>query len=92
MALTILRNDNTFTVEGKINTNTASNFQTHFNITLNSLKKLTIDISKVTEIDVNGVDAIKSIYNNAKSWNKPFAIVGNGCKEIYEELLTQNVA
>ncbi|WP_161805018.1 STAS domain-containing protein [Lacinutrix mariniflava] len=92
MALTILRNNNTFTVEGKINTSTVGSFKAHFNITLNTLKNLTIDISKVTEIDVNGVEAIKSIYNNAKSWNKPFAIVGNGCKEIYEELLTQNVA
>lgn len=92
MALTILRNENTFTVEGRINASTASNFKTHFNMTLNSLKDLTIDISKVTEIDTNGVAALKVIYNNAKSWNKPFYIVGKGCKEIYEELLDVNIA
>lgn len=92
MALTILRNKNTFTVKGSINATTAGNFKTHFNITLNSLKKVTIDISKVTEIDKNGVEAFKAIYNNAKSWNKSFSIVGNGCKDIYEELLNTNLA
>lgn len=92
MALTILRNNNTFTLEGIINITTVSNFKTHFNITLNSLKSLTIDISKVTEIDKQGVEAFNLIYNNAKLWNKPFSIVGNGCKDIYEELLSTNRA
>ncbi|MGB6269675.1 MAG: STAS domain-containing protein [Olleya sp.] len=87
MALTISRNNNTFTVEGKLNACTASNFKTHFNLTLNCLKDLTIDISKVNEIDTNGVAALKVIYDNAKSWNKPFSIVGKGCKDVYEELL-----
>lgn len=92
MALTILRNKNTFTIEGNINTDTAGNFKAYFNIILNSFKDLTIDISKVREIDTNGVEALKIIYSNAKSWNKPFAIVGNGCKEIYQELLDVNIA
>lgn len=87
MALTILRNKNTFTVEGKINAETASNFKTHINLVLNCLKGLTIDISKVTEIDTNGIEAFKVVYNNAKSWNKPFEIVGKGCNEINQEFL-----
>lgn len=66
MELTILRNNNTFTLEGKINASTASNFKTHFNMTLNCIKDLTIDINKVTEIDTYGVEAIKSIYINSK--------------------------
>lgn len=83
MALTISRNNNTFTVEGKITAGTASNFRAHFNLLLNSLKGITIDISKVTEIDRNGVDAFKSVYKNSKSWNKPFSIIGFGSKDIY---------
>ena len=55
MALKILRNDNTFTLEGQIDATTASSFQTHFNITLNTLENLTIDINKVTQIDVKGM-------------------------------------
>ncbi|WP_290470244.1 STAS domain-containing protein [Lacinutrix sp. MedPE-SW] len=91
MALTILRHQNTFTVKGKINAATASNFKTHFNMTLNCLKNLTIDINNVTEIDASGVDALKSIYENSKRWNKPFSIVGIGCKDLYEEFLTNNI-
>ncbi|WAC01345.1 STAS domain-containing protein [Lacinutrix neustonica] len=87
MALTILRNDDTFTLEGKINLETASNFKTQFYLLLNSLKGLTIDISKVTEIDTKGVAAFKILYNNSKLWNKPFYIVGNGCKDLYEALM-----
>lgn len=88
MALKILRNDNTFTLEGQIDATTASSFQTHFNITLNTLENLTIDINKVTQIDAKGMNAFKVIYNNAKSWDKPFVIVGLGCKDVYEELLS----
>jgi anti-anti-sigma regulatory factor len=92
MALKITRNEKAFTVDGKINASTSSNFKTHFVITLNSLSDLTIDISKVTEIDSNGIEALKTIYNNAISWNKPFSIIGNGCKEIHEELRLNAIA
>lgn len=84
MALTILRNNSTFTVEGQIVAGTASNFRTHLNLMLNSLKGVTIDISKVSKIDANGVAAFKAIFKNAKSWNKPFFIKGKGSKDIYE--------
>lgn len=92
MALEITRNEKTFKIEGRINASTAGYFKTHFNIMLNSLKGLTIDISKVTEIDANGIEALKAIYKNALSWNKPFSIVGYGCKDVYEELLNRNIA
>ncbi|WP_026754798.1 STAS domain-containing protein [Sediminibacter sp. Hel_I_10] len=86
MALKITRNENTFTLEGQINACTASNFKTHFMLMLNSMRDITIDISKVTEIDSNGMHAIKSVYNNATSWHKPFYIIGNGCKEIFQDI------
>lgn len=92
MALKITRNKKTFTVDGEINASTVSNFKVYFIITLSSLSDLTIDISKVTEIDANGIEALKTLYNNAKSWDKPFYIVGTGCKEIYEELRFNAVA
>ena len=47
---------------------------------------------KVTEIDSDGVEALKTIYRNAISWNKPFSIIGYGCKEIYDELRLNAVA
>ena len=91
MALTITRQENTFKVEGQLNTATVSNFKTHLVLMLNCLSQITIDIDKVSKIDTSGLDAIKTLYNNAKAWNKHFAIVGEGCKDIYEALRLTSV-
>ena len=92
MALTITRNNKIFEVKGSLNESTASYFKTHLAITLNSLNGLAIDINEVTEIDDNGMQALKSIFDKSIAWNKPFYIIGNGGKEIYEELKYLNVA
>ena len=90
MALTITRNEKIFEIKGQINASTASYFQTHFVLTLNSTNGLAIDINKVTEIDSNGIQALKSIYDKAQTWKKPFYIIGTGSKELYKEF--RNVA
>ena len=92
MALTITRNEKIFKVKGQINSITAGYFKTHFTITLNSSKELTIDINEVTEIDQSGVKAFESIYNDAQSWNKPFYILGAGNKSLLDELRSSKVA
>lgn len=86
MALIIKENNNVFKVEGVINAGTAKNFQSHFELLLNVYGDLIIDIDNVSEIDANGINAIKALYNNASLNNKDFFIVGNGCKEISDEL------
>ena len=92
MALTITRNDKIFKVEGPINSSTASFFKTHFAITLNSLSGLSIDINKVTEIDDKGLLAIKSLFENSITWNKPFSIIGEGSNLVYDALNYSSVA
>jgi ABC-type transporter Mla MlaB component len=92
MSLKITHNEKAFSVEGKINASTASYVKTHFNLMLNTLNDLTIDISHVSEIDSNGVSAFQSIYNNAIAWQKPFSIIGLGSADIYEELRLNQVA
>lgn len=92
MALTITRKEKIFEVAGQINATTAGYFKTHFTITLNSSRGLTIDINKVTEIDASGIRALQSIYNDAQSWNKPFHIIGIGSKDIYDEFRSSKVA
>ena len=86
MALTIKENNNVFTVEGSINASTARHFQSHFEMLLNAFGELTIDIEKVSEIDTNGLAALRALYDNALNYNRGFFIVGNGCKEISDEL------
>jgi anti-anti-sigma regulatory factor len=85
MALTIREKNNVFTIEGSINANTASNFQSHLEMLLNAFGELTIDIENVSEIDTNGLAAIRALYDNALNYNRGFFIVGTGCKEIYDE-------
>ena len=87
MSLKITQNNGTFEVIWKINTATAKSFKQHFNFILNSLDKLTIDINKVNEIDVCGLRAFKELYQHPNLNSKTFFIVGDGCKEIYEEFI-----
>ncbi|WP_296311103.1 STAS domain-containing protein [Winogradskyella sp. UBA3174] len=92
MSLTIKENNNVFTVEGSINANTAQNFQSHFEMLLNAFGELTIDIENVSEIDANGLEAIRVLHDNALNYNRGFFILGNTYKDIYDELRYTEVA
>ncbi|WP_303317950.1 STAS domain-containing protein [Flavivirga abyssicola] len=87
MALKITDQNGTFLVEGTINTTTALNFQNHLEAILNTYETLTIDIENVTEIDASGMQALRALYNNALIYNRPFYIVGTGCKEVYDDFI-----
>ncbi|MFI8606243.1 STAS domain-containing protein [Cellulophaga baltica] len=93
MALKILSTKNgTFAVEGEINAATASQFKSHFETNLNTLNVLTVDIDKITEVDATGMRALRSLYKKAFLENKSFSIVGNGCKDIYDDFRASNIA
>ena len=48
--------------------------------------KVTINIDKVDQIDVIGLSVLKHFYLSClMNYNRAFYIVGNGCKEIYDE-------
>lgn len=85
MALSINEVNNVFKVKGSINTNTAQNFQKHLEMVIKTQDGLTIDINDVMEIDKRGLDAIKSLYDYALQYRREFYILGNGCKEIYDD-------
>ena len=92
MSLTIKETNGIFNLEGSINAATAKYFQTHFETILNASKKLTINIDNIIEIDINGMKALKRLHTNALIFNRYFYIVGNGCKEIYDEFRFNSVA
>ncbi len=92
MALKITEQNRTFLVEGTINASTAMNFQNHLEAILNTYGTLTIDIENVTEIDANGMHALRALYSNALIYNRPFYIIGTGCKEIYEDFMFTDAA
>ena len=92
MALLITRNNNIFEVEGNLNNTTSSNFIAHLSLSLNSSNGLSIDINKVKEIDSNGIKALEEIFNKAKSWDKPFYIIGENSEKVYDQFKYNNVA
>ncbi|TGV00667.1 STAS domain-containing protein [Flavivirga rizhaonensis] len=92
MALKITEQNGTFLVEGTINANTALNFQNHLETILNVYETLTIDIENVTEIDASGMNALRALYSNALIYNRPFYILGTGCKEVYDDFMFTNAA
>lgn len=92
MALLITRNNNIFEVEGNLNNTTSSYFIAHLSLSLNSSNGLSIDINKVKEIDSNGIKALEEIFNKAKSWDKPFYIIGENSEKVYDQFKYNNVA
>ena len=92
MALKITKRNGKFLVEGTLNATTAMNFQNHLEAILNTYGALTIDIEMLTEIDTNGMKALRALYRNALIYNRPFYVVGTGCKEIYDDFTFTNAA
>ncbi|OEK08159.1 hypothetical protein A8C32_01475 [Flavivirga aquatica] len=90
MALKITQQREIFLVEGTLNMLTALNFKNHVESVMEHCDDLVIDIDNVTEIDNNGMEAIRSIYEKTLESNKKFYVVGAGCKEVYDDLCVNN--
>lgn len=85
MALKIVEQQGTFFIQGRINNTTAANFKSHFEYLMEINNELTLNIDAIEEIDVEGLSALHELYTQALIYKKEFFIVGNGCKEIYDE-------
>jgi len=85
MSLTITEDNGKFLIEGTINATTAKNLKMHCKTLLKGCAEVTIDIQQISYIDVNGLLALRELYDLARQTNTAFYIVGDGCKEIYDE-------
>ncbi len=92
MALQILEQNGTFYLEGNINATTSRSFIIHFEHVIKASKNVKVDIDKVKEIDSNGVAAFKTLFASALRNHKLFSVMGNGCKDIYDEFNYYQVA
>ena len=45
-----------------------------------------VNIDGVQEIDKNGVTVFKKLFSNAFQMKKEFLVIGNGCKDIYDDI------
>lgn len=84
MALIITQQDYTIILEGTLNAATVKNFKTHFGFVQNPFNSLTLNIDKLTNIDVSAMIELKFMYEKAIQNNNIFFVEGIRSEEIYE--------
>lgn len=85
MALKIKENNETFFITGSINATTVKQFKNHIEFLMLYTEGVTINIDNVDFIDKNGMNALRDLYKTSLICNKDFFVVGNGCKEIFQD-------
>ena len=93
MALEISKKNGIFYLNGRLNRFYVKIiYNTDFEYNLSQNKKVTINIDHVIEIDKSGLEAMRNFTKIAILKQKVFSIVGNGCKEIYDDFKQTNRA
>lgn len=92
MALQITQQNGTFLVSGKLNTSTTRSFIIHFEYIIEQYQNVILNIDGVSEIDYDGLEGIKTLTAIALRNHKMFSVIGNGCKDIYQDFNCSQVA
>ena len=67
-------------------------FQNEFNNIFEKVNALTISIENIEWMDKSGVDAFAELHYEALAKNKKMAIIGLGCKDLYEHFKSDTAA
>ena len=92
MALTITQQNNTIILEGILNAANVNNFKTHFGFIQTESNNLTLNLTKVTNIDASAMIELKAIYKNAILNQNIFSVKGLRSEELNDAFKYQNVA
>lgn len=92
MALQITAQNETFLLNGGLNLSTTRSFIIHFEHIIEQHDNIVINIDEITEIDEDGLEGIKSLIATALQNQKMFSVIGNGCKDIYQDFNCSQVA
>lgn len=92
MALQILEQNGAFELHGSLTATTTKSFIIHFEHLINTVKNVTVNIDHINAIDSSGVDALKTLIAIALRTNNIFSVIGNGCRDIYEDYKSSFVA
>lgn len=87
MAILIENQDNLFSVKGEINKSNAVILKGYIEAQFNRYSEVTVDINNVHRIDKKGIDALTALYQSSLQRGINFRIVGDGCKDIYDDFL-----
>ena len=87
MALSIINDQGIFHLTGDVNATTSKHFEDHFTEIIKKCNEITLNIDKVNYIDKTGLSVFRRLYFNCiVNNNIAFHIIGNGCKEIFQDL------
>lgn len=92
MALQITQQNGTFLLIGKLNTTTTRSFIIHFEYIIEQCQNVVVNIDEITEIDHDGLEGIKTLTAIALRNHTLFSVIGNGCKDIYQDWNCSQVA
>ncbi|MEW4923786.1 STAS domain-containing protein [Algibacter sp. 2305UL17-15] len=92
MDLRITSCNNFFKLKGNLNKNNVAIFQTEFKKAFKKFKNLTISVEGLESVDRFGVKALADLHSNSLKNNIQLAIVGLGCKELYDHFRTNEAA
>ena len=89
MDLQITSYNNRFQLKGSLNKLNIKTFNAHFLNIFEKLDDILLDIESVESIDRAGVMALARLHNESITKSKRLAIIGLGCKELYDHFKTQ---
>ncbi|MCF7568297.1 hypothetical protein L3X37_07965 [Sabulilitoribacter arenilitoris] len=91
MELEITGYNNFFKMKGILSKRNLDVFKNEFKNVFDRLDTLTISIENIEWMDKYGVDAFAELHYEALSKNKKMAVIGLGCKELYEHFKSSDV-
>lgn len=89
MFLKITNYNSFFKIKGILNKNNVNIFYREFENVFERLETITISIEDIAWMDKHGVNALAELHNESIRKNKKLAIIGLGCKELYEHFKSQ---
>ena len=92
MDLKISNCNNFFKIKGILNRHNLEVFQNEFKNIFEKVNSLTISIQDIESMDRFGVNAFVALHNEAIQKNKNLAIIGIGCKDLYNHFKAENAA
>ena len=84
MELQITSYNNFFKMKGILSKRNLTVFNNEFKNVFEKVNSLTISIENIEWMDKSGVNALAELHYEALAKNKKMAIIGLGCKDLYE--------
>ena len=84
MKLSISSYNNFFSLKGILNRENIHIFQNEFRHIFEEMDAIILDIEGIESIDKYGVNALVKLNNDSILKNKKLAIIGYGCKDLYD--------